>query len=113
MTDLHIQMSVICNEVFQSKNIDFNIEAIRSKSRVSELVRYRRIVAIALRNQHYSLSQIGGFINRNHATVLHLLYSGGWVPIDGNLTREEYHKKIVQNKIRYHQHEIKKLEEQL
>ncbi len=35
----------------------------------------RRIVAVYLRKQHYSLSTIGRELGRHHTTVLHLLRS--------------------------------------
>ena len=113
MTPDLTQMIDICSEVFQAKQLDFNITAIRSKSRVSELVRYRRIAAIALRNKNYSLNQIGMFINRNHATVMHLLYTGGWYPVGDAPTRDAYRLITVQKRIAWHREQIKILEEQL
>lgn len=46
---------------------------LRSKSRKSELVLGRALVALQLRRDGYSLNEIGYVINRDHATVVHCI----------------------------------------
>lgn len=46
---------------------------LRSKSRKSELVLGRALVALQLRRDGYTLNEIGNVINRDHATVVHCI----------------------------------------
>lgn len=58
----------------------------------------RRIVAVALRKQHYSLPFIGRELARHHTTVLHLLRSHeALMEVDEQYRRfvEEYSTKMV------------------
>lgn len=60
-------------DLFESYGVYINHEEICSPSRDSHLVFHRALVVFFLRKRGFSLTQIGYFINRDHATILHLL----------------------------------------
>lgn len=97
------------------------LEDILSKSRVSEIVICRLILAKYLRALKYSLPKIGLILNRKHCTIIHLLKKAE-TTTDSELIRilvimntevEDLIKtrgKIMLDKyIEYHENEIKRL----
>lgn len=59
--------------VFHLYGLGLDVEKLRGKSRKQEIVLLRAIVCRVLRNKDKSTPEIGSYINRDHATVVHLL----------------------------------------
>jgi len=91
------------------------LEDLFSKLRFTELVRARSLVAKLLRDKKERLESIGLVINRDHASVLHLLkkhndYCKDATYFDLYNKLSKYDKnKTVKERILYHQNEINKL----
>lgn len=63
----------ICRPYLARYDIYFDDDRIRSQSRKSELVFVRALIALILHFKGLTSVKIGAAINRDHATVLHLL----------------------------------------
>lgn len=96
---------------------EYNIELedLISKLRFRELVRARSLIVKLLRDKNETLESIGLVINRDHASVLHLLkkhdyYCKDELYFNTYLKLSKYDKtKTVKERIEYHQNEINKL----
>lgn len=62
----------LCSKTFNSIGIELDLEAVLSKTRVSNIVLQRALIVHILRKRDYSYTEIGSFINRDHATALNL-----------------------------------------
>lgn len=62
------------NKFFETfcKEYDFTPEELKGKCRKKQYSDYRSMFSKIAREWGFSLSEIGGVINRHHATVLHL-----------------------------------------
>lgn len=72
-TQAHLESLLSTKAFVESHGSVFDIELIRDKCREPHLVLTRALVATKLRNEGESYAFIGTCINRDHATVLHLL----------------------------------------
>ena len=107
----------ICQSVLEKYKINFDIETIRSESRENYLVFIRSLIAVYLRKRGLSYFDIAIILNRKtHATIMNLMKYGiihpehfkKWNEIINNLTGE-ITKSEIENKIKYHEQEIQKL----
>jgi len=65
--DLQRILNVVCD------TLDVDSSKLKSKSRKSDLVKARHcfFYLASISSKHYTLSKIGSFLNKDHATVLH------------------------------------------
>lgn len=58
--------------VLKEYNVEFDIDELVGPSREGDLPSIRALVSLYFRKQGYSFAHIGGIINRDHSTVIHL-----------------------------------------
>lgn len=58
---------------WEGQPLHFELERLRDKSRKSELVRERVLMARDLRSKGYTLQEIGSLLDRHHTTIMHYL----------------------------------------
>ena len=108
----------LCQKQLASIGVNINVRDVLGKSRQSEIVFQRALVAVILRSQGFSFSHIGSIINRDHATAINLLRyarkqkrNPRWEKIcQKALSIDSFEVTSIKNKIAYYQREINKLD---
>lgn len=91
----------------------FNITEVLSKSRKQKTVFERACLAFYFRSQGYSTLKVGQILNRDHATILHLLkygnrkYHSSWNHRKYNEFIDLVEKLTTNSKIQHHEEQIK------
>ena len=101
----------ICDQAFDKLGLQWSLEMLREPNRGAEVVYLRRIAAQALRAAGFSFPQIGKFMQRNHATIMHLVSTTGYH--DSPQTKEHLNQLNRYARLRmieYHQRQIEKLQ---
>ena len=64
----------ICKKCLKPFFISLKVSAITANGREKEVVFQRALVVFILRKEKYKFTQIAGFLNKHHTTILHLFY---------------------------------------
>lgn len=77
-TEIHpaVQLTELafCKQVLDPIGVRLDVEKVLSKTRDSEVVFGRALCSVILYEKGYTLPKIGGILNKDHASVHHLLY---------------------------------------